>query len=49
LMGKEFDRSALDAMLKKAETAVTVISPPAAAPTKQRSPVRRLSSFTLRK
>ena len=34
LMGEEFDRSALDAMLKKAEAAVTVISPPAAAPTK---------------
>jgi imidazolonepropionase-like amidohydrolase len=34
LMGKEFDRSALDAMLKKAEAAVTVISPPTAAPTK---------------
>ncbi len=34
LMGGEFDRSALDAMLKKAEAAVTVISPPAGAPTK---------------
>jgi len=34
LMGEEFDRSALDAMLKKAEAAVTIISPPAAAPTK---------------
>jgi hypothetical protein len=34
LMGREFDRSALDAILKKAEAAVTVISPPAAAPTK---------------
>ena len=34
LMGEEFDRSALDAMLKKAEAAVTVISPTAAAPTK---------------
>jgi hypothetical protein len=34
LMGEEFDRSALDAMLKKAEAAVTVISPPTAAPTR---------------
>jgi len=34
LMSEEFDRSALDAMLKKAEAAVMAISPPPAAPRK---------------
>src|SRR5258708_17735315 len=48
LMGEEFDRFSLDSVLKKTEAAVKVISPPAAAPTKERAPAPKLSSFTLR-